>query len=164
MKRASLVSLVVVLAAAAVAAGILSRAGGRAPAAPEATEASTPRVRTFQAMRSAGNAAIYVEDQPAGASVVSVGFAIMPNAGYVEIRADEDGHPGATVGASRPVPSGGAEHVLVDLDVPLEAHAIYYALLVDEGRTPVTDAEGNIVLMSFAALPGAEPETEAVEP
>lgn len=164
MKRASLIGLILVLAAAAVAAAILLTSERNAKPVPDTAETPSPRVQTFEAMQLVGSSAIYTEDQEVGSTVVSVGFAIMQNAGYVEIRADEDGHPGATIGTSSLLPAGGGEHVLVNLNVPLEAKTIYYALLVDEGKTPVTDANGNIVLMSFAALPGAAPETEAVIP
>ncbi|NBS41658.1 hypothetical protein EBS80_03275 [bacterium] len=165
MKRALLFASILILVSGAIAGAILltSERNAKTPV-PDTAEVPSPRVQTFRAMQAAGDASVYVEDQEAGSTNVSVGFAIMPNAGYVEIRADEDGHPGATIGTSRPLPSGGGEHVSVDVDLPLEAHAIYYALLVDEGKTPVTDTDGNIVLMSFAALPGVAPETEAVEP
>ncbi len=163
MRRLLLLVASTLVLVAAVSAAVWTTNRKESPV-PFEDAAVSPRVRSFESMKADGGSAIYVENQEAGSSVVSVGYAVMEMAGYVEIYADDGGHPGARIGTSAPLPSGGGEHVSVSLDVPLAAHEIYYAMLVDQGRKPITDSEGNIALMSFTALPGVAPETEAVQP
>lgn len=121
------------------------------------------RVETFQGMLVGGNA-VFVDDQKSGSQTVVVGFVVSDGRSYIEIHADDDGVPGKVIGTSDLLPVGGAEHFEVQLSEPLIDHAIYYAFVVDENKRPVTDALGNVILMSFAARADAEPETEAIQP
>jgi len=139
---------------------------------PAVTE-TTPRQQTFDQMLRTGAAAIYVDNQPSGATEVSVGFAVMQDPGFVVAFADDGGVPGRAVGASDLLPPGGGEHVAVSLSEPLAQYGIYYAVLYrDDGDgifdslkdRQVTDASDNVVLMTFAAEADAVPEDGPVLP
>lgn len=133
----------------------------------------TPRQQTFQEMMLVGTDAVYVDDQPSGAMEVLVGFAVMKDAGFVVVHADDDGVPGAAIGTSALLPAGGGEHVTVTLQEALEDGEIYYAVLYrDDGDggfdatedRQVTDASNNVILMTFAASTDAEPEFGPISP
>jgi hypothetical protein len=136
---------------------------------------ASPRVQTFEQMKQASGAGVYVEDQPAGAMEVVVGFAVMPEGGFIVIHEDDSGVPGRVIGVSA-VLAQGAEHLAVQVSPSLMDGAIYYALLYADPNEdpikalaagtarPLTDTEGNVVLMSFAASANAQPETEPVQP
>ncbi len=121
------------------------------------------RVETFEQMKEEGNA-VYVENQMSGSSVVSVGFVVIDESGYVEIHADDDGVPGEVIGTSKLLYAPGAEHLEISLSAPLSDHAVYYAIVTNAKKVPVTDSQDHIVLMSFAARSDEEPETGAVDP
>lgn len=166
MKRVWIIPGLIVVAAIAVAGSILWSARD---ASNDGTNQSlgtqtTPRQQTFQTMLATGTSAIYVEDQPAGALSVAVGFAVMQDAGFVAIYDSEGGHPGKEIGRSALLPAGGGEHLTVITSTPLSGGEIYYAILLDADGKKLADADGNVTLMSFAARVGAEPEAEAVMP
>ncbi len=145
------------------------------PVSQQVSSTSSPRIQTFEQMKTASGAGVYVEDQPAGAMEVVVGFAVMPQGGFLAIHEDAGGVPGRVIGVSSVLAQGG-EHVSVKVSPALVDGAIYYAMvyadpkddpikaLADGTVRPLTDAEGNVVLMSFAAVNGAQPETEPVQP
>lgn len=141
----------------------------------DSTPTVSPRVQTFEQMKTASGAGVYVEDQPAGAMEVVVGFAVMPQGGFLAIHEDAGGVPGRVIGVSSVLAQGG-EHVSVKVSPALVDGAIYYAMVYADPKDdpikalaagtvrPLTDADGNVVLMSFAAVSGAQPETEPVQP
>lgn len=153
----------IIFATALVLSGTIWYSANRVPVDAPPSEESA-RQRTFSAMMRTGSNAVFVDDQPVGALEVFVGFALLEDGGYLEIRADDGGLPGRTIGRSALLPNGGAEHFTVALDEVLTDHAVYYAVLVGEDGSPVTDAEGNVVLMTFAARQDAVPETGVVLP
>ncbi len=170
MKRVWIIPGMIVVAAVAVTASILwstrhAWVDGTNDALTQSLGTqSTPRQQTFRGMLAGGTSAIYVEDQPAGSSTVAVGFAVMKDAGFVAIYDGEGGHPGKEIGRSSPLSAGGGEHLTVPTSTPLSGGQIYYAILLDKDGAELADADGNVVLMSFAARAGAEPETGAVQP
>ncbi len=159
-----------------VVAAVIAALAWRASYVPDRSASDvepTPRQQTFQEMILVGTDAIYVDDQPSGATEVLVGFAVMKDAGFVVIHADDDGVPGTPIGASALLPAGGGEHVTVMLDGELEGGEIYYAVLYrDDGDgtfdaaedRQVTDASDNVILMTFAASADAEPEFGPISP
>ncbi len=134
-----------------------------------------PRVQTFEQMKAASGAGIYVEDQPAGAAEVVIGYAVMPAGGFIAIHADNGGVPGQMVGISSVYPQGG-EHLVISVSPPLVEEEIYYAIVyTDPNEDPIkalssgkaralTSNDDNVVMMSFAATASAVPETQPVEP
>lgn len=131
-----------------------------------------PRVQTLEQMLLVGDDAIFVDDQPIGASEVVVGFVSLSNPGYVVIHRDDDGLPGSIMGVSDWLLDG-AEHFTVEVESPLSKGEIYYAMLYkDDGDQawsapkdlPVTDKESNIILMTFTTSEGASPQEGAVMP
>lgn len=163
MHHRYVIPIMLLVAATAIAGAILFSVLRPVPAVAP-SEVTTPRQETFGQMLLVGDNAIFVDDQPSGATEVFVGFAILKNGGYVEIYADDEGHPGQAIGRSELLLDGGAEHFTVTVDEPLVDHKIYYAMLINEDGTPVTDADGNVILMSFAAREDAIPETGVVLP
>lgn len=132
----------------------------------------SPRVQTFEQMLLVGENAIFVDNQASGAKEVVVGLVILENPGYVVIHANDDGLPGEIIGVSGWVIDG-AEHFFVNLDEELQDGEIYYAMLhSDNGDqnwspandVPVTDSDDNVILMTFTATEGANPQAEAVMP
>lgn len=130
-----------------------------------------PRVQTFETMKADGGYGIYLEDQPAGQSTVSVGFAVCSSC-FVVIFDNANGVPGTQMGASMFLAEGG-EHVSISLEEPLVSDEVYYAMLrKDNGDgvyepsmdPPLTNTSGVTALMSFLALSGSEPETASVLP
>jgi hypothetical protein len=130
------------------------------------------RSATFNNMLATGDDAIYLENQPAGEEEVDVGYVVLSQPGYVVIAADDDGVPGKRIGTSRWMNDGG-EHVTVELTQALEHDKVYYAVVHHDNGDQVfnvatdpaaTDMEDSVVLMTFLALNGAEPETEPVMP
>src|SRR3989339_1954581 len=95
-------------------------------------ELPTLRQQTFEQMLDVGTDAIYVEDQPMGAEEISVGFAVMHEAGFVVVFADAEGVPGRVIGVSGALPSGGGEHVAVSLQEALVDGESYYAMLYQD--------------------------------
>lgn len=161
----------ILVVVAAVSAALAWRS--YAPAQPSPEDESTPRQQTFQDMMLVGTDAIYVDDQAAGSAEVLVGFAVMKDAGFVVIHADNGGVPGRVIGATALLPAGGGEHVSVALDEALVGGEIYYAVLErDDGDgafdaskdRQVVDADGNVILMTFAASADAVPEDGPVIP
>ncbi len=141
-------------------------------AIPSSEAPKDPRVQTFEAMRADGGQGIYVEDQAAGVTEVSVGFAVCASPCFVAIFDDASGVPGKPIGVSTLLPEGG-EHVHISLETPLLNDAVYYAMLrkdngdgtfLESTDAPLTNAGGITASMSFLANEGAEPETEAVMP
>ena len=125
---------------------------------------------TFGTMLRVGANAILVEHQKSGTSEVVVSLAVLEKAGYVVIHEDDNGVPGAIIGASALLPTGG-ENIRVAVDKTLVDGSVYYAMLhVDDGDDtydpakdkPVTDAQGNIILMSFTASVDAEPGSSVI--
>ena len=163
MKRVWIIPSLIVVAAIAVAGSILWSSRSVETNQTEGS-LSTPRQQTFQGMLATGTSAIYVEDQAAGSSTVAVGFAVMKDAGFVAIYDSEGGHPGKEIGRSALLPAGGGEHLTVQTRTPLSGGEIYYAILLSKDGAELADANGIVVLMSFSALAGAEPETGAVQP
>lgn len=164
---AGILATVAVLAAGIVLTSRVPGSGTRGDT-PE-----TPRERTFDQMLQDGTSAIYVEDQAAGAAGVAVGFAVMREPGFVVVFDDDGGVPGNAIGVSELLPPGGGEHVPVTLGAPLSDGEIYYAVLYrddGDGRfdaavdAQLTDAQDDVVLMTFAALTDAMPEEGAVLP
>lgn len=163
MKRVWIIPSLIVVAAIAVAGSILWSSRSVETNQTDGS-LSTPRQQTFQGMLATGTSAIYVEDQAAGSSTVAVGFAVMKDAGFVAIYDSEGGHPGKEIGRSALLPAGGGEHLTVQTRTPLSGGEIYYAILLSKDGAELADANGIVVLMSFSALAGAEPETGAVQP
>ena len=157
--RVIVISAAIVAAAVAALFWLSSRHSGQTQSLPP-----TRREETFRQMLSASQNGVYLEDQAADARAVTVGYAVASQAGYVEIRADDHGVPGAAIGRSGSLPTGRTEHFSVALSEPLLDKAVYYALLLNTDGTGVTDADGNVVLMSFAAHAGATPEDGPVDP
>ncbi len=165
MKRVWIIPSLIVVAAILVAASILWSSRAATDGTNQSLGAqSTPRQQTFQGMLAGGTSAIYVEDQAAGSTTVAVGFAVMKDAGFVAVYDSEKGHPGNEIGRSALLPAGGGEHLTVTTSAPLAGGEIYYAILLDADGKEIADADDNVMLMSFAARSGAEPETEAVQP
>ncbi len=137
------------------------------------TESPDPaRALTFDAMLETGNDAVYLEDQVAGGSKVVVGYVILSKPGYVVIHGDESGTPGARLGESKLLESGG-EHVSIEVSEVLQDDAVYYAILYrdnGDGRfrstsdAQVLDTKDSVVLMTFTASHGAMPELNPVSP
>jgi hypothetical protein len=166
------ISWIIVLVAVAgiVAAIILTSPRGPliAPSSEEdAGETVNPRDETFGSMLRVGPNAIYVDTQTAGASSVLVGIAAMEKPGYVVIHADDGGVPGRIIGTSE-LRSEGGEQFEVSLSEALVDGQVYYAMLhTDDGDgsfdaakdAPVTDMDGNVILMSFEARTGYQPST-----
>ena len=156
-----------VLVAVIVAAILLTSPAGpaTAPSSPEDVEA-TPREGTYQNMLRTGPNAIFVDTQLVGTNEVIVGVVAMAEPGFIVIHADDGGKPGEIIGVSDPIIEGG-ENVRVSIDADLEAGAVYYAMLHadangngafdGEAERPVTDLEGNVILMSFEATTDANP-------
>lgn len=162
----------ILVAVAAVAAALLWRSSYTTGPRIAETEPD-PRQQTFQEMMLVGTDAIYVDDQAAGSAEVLVGFAVIKDAGFVVVHADDDGVPGEIIGASALLPAGGGEHVTVSLDETLVDGEIYYAVLYrDDGDgtfdaaedRQVTDKDSNVILMTFAASADAEPEFGPISP
>ena len=166
MKRVWIVPGLIVIVAAGVAVAILlSYRNDRLNAENLSlgTQA-TPRERTFQTMLSTGTSAVYVEDQAAGSETVAIGFAVMESEGFVAIYDSEGGHPGKEIARSSLLPAGGGQHLTIPLGSPLLDGQIYYAVLLAKDGSELADPDANVILMSFAARAGAEPETGAVQP
>jgi len=64
-----------------------------------------------------------VVDQEGEGTVVTVATVTLPAAGFLEVRADEDGEPGRLLGRSDLLPRGTATDVEITLDAALEADA-----------------------------------------
>lgn len=155
---------VILLAAACAIAGAILFSSLRLAPAVAPTEEASPRQQTFEQMLLVGDNAIFVDDQPSGVTEAFVGFAILKDGGFVEVYADDGGHPGLPIGRSELLPEGGAEHFSVTLQQSLVDREVYYAMLIKKDGTPVTDVNGNVILMSFVAREGAVPETGIVLP
>ena len=166
MKRVWIIPGIIVAASALVASTIVFSSLRRASeGAPQSIGTlATPRQQTFNAMLSEGTSAVYVENQPAGAESVLIGFAVMPDEGYVAIYDSEGGHPGKEIGRSDLLPAGGGEHLSVAVGSPLNDGEIYYAILLGKNGRERADADDNVILMSFSARVDAEPETGAINP
>jgi hypothetical protein len=164
MRRIAIIAAVIIIATVVAAIVLTSPWKARYGSGPSETSEPSPRVQTFESMLLVGNNAIYVDDQRSGSSTVYVGFAVLKDRGYVEIRSDDGGLPGDAIGRSALLPPGGGEHFEVALNRPLVDGEVYYAMLLHEDGLPVTDAEGNVMLMSFTAREDAEPETGVVLP
>lgn len=130
------------------------------------------RSSTFNNMLAMGDDAIYVENQPAGTGEVTIGYIVLSQPGYVIIAADDEGVPGKRIGTSRWMNDGG-EHVTVELTELLAHDQVYYAVVHHDNGDEVfnvatdpaaTDSEDSVVLMTFLALNGAEPESKPVMP
>jgi hypothetical protein len=137
----------------------------------ETTDDTITRSQTFEQMLALGEDAVYLENQQSGEREVIVGYAVLSEPGFVVIYNDNDGIPGDAIGDSGWMEEGG-EHVSVRLEEPLEEKGVYYAVLFnDDGDgeftevhdTQVVDSEGSVVLMTFEALEGANPETEPIQ-
>lgn len=160
--------LVVVLVVAIAATG---------PSAPEGNETQTQapdatRSATFEGMLDLGGNAIYVDNQPTGATSVLVGFAVLSAPGFVVVYDDNGGVPGVVIGESSLLESGG-EHLVVPVDEPLIQNQVYYAMLYHDdgdGRfradedAQAVDSEQSVVLMSFLASAESKPESGPVLP
>lgn len=160
--------IVVVLVVAIAATG---------PSAPEGSDAQTQvpeptRYATYEEMLARGDNAIYVENQPTGSTAVLVGFAVLSKPGFVIVYDDNGGVPGAVIGESFLLESGG-EHLIVQLNEPLAEDQVYYAMLyhddgngrfrVDEDAQAV-DLEQSVILMNFIATSQAQPESGSIVP
>jgi len=154
-----------------IAAIIITQPNGRqASPTPESEANGGERMQTFEAMLLTGQDAIFVDNQPAQERSVLVWFALFANPGYVVIHEDDGGVPGGAIGASMWLLDG-AENFRVDVDRPLEEGEIYYAMLhADDGDQvwseakdfPVSDGQGNVVVMTFSALEGADPQSTSI--
>lgn len=147
------------------------------PSSPTTTQTQTDapettRYATFEEMLEGGGNAIYVENQTAGSEAVLVGFAILSQPGFIVVYTDNGGVPGSVVGKSTLLESGG-EHLVVELDEPLVEDQVYYAMLYhddgdgrfrEEGDTQAVDSQQAVILMSFVATPGSNPETGSIQP
>lgn len=147
------------------------------PTTPEVTETQTQapeptRSATFEGMLDLGGNAIYVDNQPTGATSVLVGFAVLSAPGFIVVYDDNGGVPGIVIGESSVLESGG-EHLTVQLDEPLAEDQVYYAMLYhddgdgrfrEDADTQATDSQQSVILMSFLASDESEPESGSVNP
>ncbi len=163
MKKIFAMAIVFICLASVIVVAIILTSPWGEQTAVEETILPDVRVETFLEMKQEGNA-VYVEDQMSGALIVSVGFVLIDEPGYVEIHADDEGVPGEIIGTSPLLSAPGAEHLEISLSAPLSDHAVYYAMVTNAKKVPVTDSQDHIVLMSFAARSDATPETGAIEP
>ncbi|MEK7619903.1 MAG: hypothetical protein AAB413_01545 [Patescibacteria group bacterium] len=147
------------------------------PQAPitESLESTVPdptRSATFEGMLDFGGNAIYVDNQPTGATSVVVGFAVLSAPGFVVVYNDGGGVPGSVIGESSLLESGG-EHLVVPVDEPLVQDQVYYAMLYhDDGNgrfrededAQAVDSQQSVILMSFLASSEFDPESGPVVP
>lgn len=102
--------------------------------------------------------AVAVSDYTVG-KTVSVAIVLLQNPGYVMIHEDDKGNPGKIIGTSKLLPAGESTNVVVNLTRASEEGEELYAMLhLDDGDgkfnatgdTPLTDSEGNVVMMNFS--------------
>jgi len=102
-----------------------------------------------------------VVPEQAGGTNVFIENATLPIGGYVVIHKEEDSKPGAIIGVSEFLPAGIAENFLIDTDEEVvEGDFLFAVLHADYGNQefspdvdlPLTDNEGNIVLVRFAIV------------
>lgn len=105
-----------------------------------------------------GGNAVAVNDQAPGLRV-AVAMVTLARDGWVVIHEDRDGKPGNILGAQR-FGSGANQSGSVDLLRSTEEGRVYYAMLhSDDGDRafdhakdlPLTDPQGNVILMRFVA-------------
>jgi len=111
-----------------------------------------------------GSNAVYAADQKPG-DAVSISMAVLQTAGYVVIHEDNNGAPGAILGASAILEQGQSEGVSVFLSrASQDGEALHAMLHVDNGDGAfdpaqdgsVKDDQGNIILMRFNISSTAE--------
>lgn len=102
-----------------------------------------------------------VAPEQAGGINVFIENATLPLGGYVVIHKEEENKPGAIIGVSEFLPAGIAENFLIDIDEEVVEGDFLFAMLhKDNGNQefsleedfPLTDNEGNIVLVRFAIV------------
>lgn len=112
----------------------------------------------------AGPNAVYVSDQPSGGSVV-VTQSVFENGGYIVVHEDASGAPGAIVGNSEYLKSGGHSDVKISVSRSVENGERLYAMLhTDNGDQefdpqedePITDENDNVIFMKFQVDDEAE--------
>jgi hypothetical protein len=132
----------------------------------------TSRAITFDDMLSNGNDAIYIENQTAEQTQVVIGYVVLSRPGYVVIYDDHGGIPGEKIGVSEHMEEGG-EHMFMRVDEPFVDGEIYYAMLWHDNGDgiyrestdmQVVDSTDSVVLMTFEAIAGVEPEIEPIHP
>lgn len=102
-----------------------------------------------------------VVPEQAGGTNVFIENATLPLGGYVVIHKEEDGKPGVIIGISESLPSGTTENFLIDItEEAVEGDFLFAMLHTDDGNQefssevdlPLTDNEGNVVLVRFAIV------------
>jgi len=74
-------------------------------------------------------AEVEVEDQEGDGTVVTVASVTLPSAGFVELRADQDGSPGRVLLVSDPLPAGTSTGIDFEFDPALDADAVFWVRL-----------------------------------
>lgn len=101
-----------------------------------------------------------IAPEQAGGINVFIENATLPNGGYVVIHKEENGKPGSIIGVSDFLPSGITENFLVDTEKVVEGDSLFAILYTDDSNQefsietdfPLTDSEGNIVLVQFTIV------------
>lgn len=124
---------------------------------------------------------VRVATQPIGSNnTVGIPAALLEEAGFIVIHADQDGAPGAVVGVSEPLDVGQARNISIELDGDFVDQQVWAMLHVDTGEAGVYEfgtvegADGpvrvneSVVVEPFDVLPPTddmmmEPEMEMTE-
>ena len=119
----------------------------------------TDRQKNAEGMAAKGGNTIYIENQKAGQSIVSIGFALFADSGFVVIHEDENGVPGKIIGSSALIRKR-ENQFTIQTSIRLKKDQMYYAALhrdngdetfkdADDGF--LNDADSDVALMSFLA-------------
>jgi len=99
-----------------------------------------------------------VVPRQAGGTNVFVENVVLENDGYVVIRRDENGKPGAIIGVSDLLPKGVASNILMDINEEIvEGDSLFAMIYTDDGDKvfspdtdiPAVDNDGNTILVQF---------------
>lgn len=145
------------------AASNLSPTSTQTPVSTATTEV-TADPNTISGIVMADSSAVYVADQKPG-NTVTVSTVFFHEPGYVMIHKSVNGQPGAIIGVSDYVESS-KDMLEVTVDEALVDGEEYFAMLhkddgngvYDDAQTdaPITDPQGNIIMMNFRADADAE--------
>ena len=120
---------------------------------PATTEVATEETATVPGEKNL----VLVSDYTAG-KTVTVARVVLEKPGYVMIHEDASGKPGAIIGTSTLLSAGESTDVVVNLKRAGKDEEVLYAMLhMDDGDgkfvattdLPVTDSQGNVVMMNF---------------
>jgi len=139
---------------------------------PSPTPTAEPQAQGTESLSVlAGENALYIADQVPGKEVL-INTVVLQKPGYVVIhKADESGQPGEVIGNSSLLNPSDIS-TTIDLKEDIASGEVYFAMLhTDDGDgvfsfpgsdSPVTDNQGQVVMMQFKADPNADPQVDVM--